>query len=71
MAAQPSRRKWPKVVRHGRQAVGKVSIWGQWLMVTTGVLLSPVFFLFVALFLGWPRIRRLWPGWLIINRPRQ
>jgi hypothetical protein len=27
-----------------------------------GVLFSPVFALFLGWFIGWPRIRRLWPG---------
>jgi hypothetical protein len=47
-----------QVLRQGRHAMGKVSIWAQWLMVTTGVLLSPVFVLFSAWFIGWPHIRR-------------
>jgi hypothetical protein len=50
-----------QVVRHGRHTMGKVSIWRQWLMVAAGVLFSPAFFPFVAWFIGWPRIRRLWP----------
>jgi len=41
--------------------MGKVSIWAQWLMVTAGVMLSPMVALFVTSFLGRPRIRRLWP----------
>jgi hypothetical protein len=41
--------------------MGKVSIWRQWVMVVAGVLVSPVFFLLVAWFIGWPRIRRAWP----------
>jgi len=34
--------------------MGKVSVRGQWVMVTAGVLLSPVFALFFAWFIGWP-----------------
>jgi hypothetical protein len=49
-----------QVVRHGRHAMGEVSIWRQWVMVAAGVLLSPVFVLFVAWFIGWPRIRLFW-----------
>jgi hypothetical protein len=40
--------------------MGKVSIRAQWLMVAAGIFLSPVFVLFLAWFIGWPRIRRLW-----------
>jgi membrane protein DedA with SNARE-associated domain len=50
-----------QVVRHGWHTMGKVSIWAQWLMIATGVLLSPVLVLFLGWLIGWPRIRRLWP----------
>jgi hypothetical protein len=43
------------------RAMGKVAIWGQWLIVAIGVLLSPVFAILFVWFIGWPRIRRLWP----------
>jgi hypothetical protein len=43
------------------RAMGKVSIRAQWLMVAAGVLLSLVVAIFIAWFIGWPRIRRLWP----------
>jgi hypothetical protein len=39
---------WPGLVRRGRHAMGKVSIWVQWLMLAAGVLLSPVFVVFLA-----------------------
>jgi hypothetical protein len=41
--------------------MGKVAIRAQWVMLAAGVLLSPVLALFLAWFLGWPRVRRLWP----------
>jgi hypothetical protein len=34
-----------QVVRHGHHAMGRVSIWAQWLGVAVGVLLSSVFVL--------------------------
>jgi hypothetical protein len=37
-----------RVVRHGPHAMGKVSIWAQWLIITAGVLLSPVFVFLMA-----------------------
>jgi len=40
--------------------MGTVPIWKQWLMVMAGVFLSLVFAFFLAWFIGWPRIRRLW-----------
>jgi hypothetical protein len=41
--------------------MGKVPIWAQWLMIAVGVLLIPVFVVFLVWFLGWSRLRRLWP----------
>jgi hypothetical protein len=41
--------------------MGTVPIWKQWLMVVAGVFLGPVFVLLLAWFIGWPRVRRLWP----------
>lgn len=43
-----------------RPILGKVPIWAQRLMIAVGVLLSPVFVLFSAWFIGWPRVGRLW-----------
>jgi len=40
--------------------MGHVSISKQWLMVAAGIFLSPVFVLFLAWFIGGPRIRRIW-----------
>ena len=40
--------------------MGTVPIWKQWLMVTAGVFLSPVFALLLAWLIGWPRIRGFW-----------
>jgi hypothetical protein len=40
--------------------MGKVPICAQWLMIATGVLLSPVYVPFVAWFIGWSRLCRLW-----------
>ena len=54
-------RKMAQVVRHGHHAMGKVSIWAQWLMITAGVLLSSVFSLILACLIGWLLFGRLWP----------
>jgi hypothetical protein len=48
-----------QVVRHGRRTTGRVSIWAQWLGVAVGVLLSLVFVLILAWFIGWSLFRRL------------
>ena len=50
-----------QMVRHGHHAMGRVSIWKQWLIVAAGVSLSPAFVLFLAWFIGWSLLRRLWP----------
>jgi hypothetical protein len=39
--------------------MGRVSIWGQWLIIVSGVLLSPLFVLFMAGATGWLLLRRL------------
>jgi hypothetical protein len=38
--------------------MGKVPIWGQWLMIAVDVLVSPVFVPLVTGFIGWSRLRR-------------
>ena len=48
-------------VPRGPYAMGKVSIWAQWLIITAGVLLSSVFALILACLIGWLLFRRLWP----------
>jgi hypothetical protein len=45
----------------GRRTAGKVPIFGQWLGVVVGVLISSAFTLFLAGFIGWSHFRRLWP----------
>jgi hypothetical protein len=51
-----------QAVRHGHRAMGRVSIWTQWLIVAAGVVLCPVFVLLTVWMIGWLLIRRLWPG---------
>jgi hypothetical protein len=50
-----------QVARHGHNAVGRASIRAQWLGVAVSGLLSSVFVLILAWFIGWPLFRRLWP----------
>jgi hypothetical protein len=48
------------VVRDGRQAMGKVPLWKQWAKIIVGLLLTPVFVILTARFIGWPLLRRFW-----------
>jgi len=41
--------------------MGKVSIGTQWLIVSAGVVLCPVFVLLTIGLIGWLLFRRLWP----------
>jgi hypothetical protein len=45
----------------GHQAMGRVSIGRQWLIVAAGVVLCPVLALFAACLIGWLLFGRLWP----------
>jgi hypothetical protein len=47
-------------VRRGHLAMGRVSIWAQWLIIVSGVLLSPVFVLFMVGVIGRSLLRKLW-----------
>jgi len=47
-------------VRRGDQTMGRVSIWIQWLIIVSGVLLSPLFVLFMADVIGRSLLRKLW-----------
>ena len=40
--------------------MGRVSIWIQWLIIVSGVLLSPLFVLFMADVIGRSLLRKLW-----------
>jgi hypothetical protein len=51
-----------QAVRHRHRAIGRVSIWTQWLIVAADVVLCPVFVLLTAWMIGWLLIRRLWPS---------
>ena len=42
------------------QAMGRVLIGTQWLIVATGVVLCPVLVVLTACFIGWLLFRRLW-----------
>ncbi len=53
-------------VRRGHLAMGRVSIWAQWLIVVSGVLLSPLFVLFMAGVIGGSLFRKPGPA---TNRP--
>ena len=48
-----------QVTRHGHNASGRASIWAQWLGVAVGGLLSSVFVLILAWFIGSSLFRRL------------
>jgi len=50
-----------QVVRYGRHAMGGVSIWAKWLVVTAGLVLFPVVVLLLACLIGWSLVRPLWP----------
>jgi len=59
-----------QVLQYGRHAMGKVLIAAQWGMGAAVILLSPVFAILFAWFIGWPRIRGIaasggspWIGW--------
>jgi hypothetical protein len=41
------------VVQYGQDAMGRVLNWVQWAVITAGVLLSPVFVVFMVWFIGW------------------
>ncbi len=47
-------------VRREHLAMGRVSIWAQWLIVVSGVLLSPLFVLFMAGVIGGSLFRKPW-----------
>jgi hypothetical protein len=47
-------------VRRGQLAMGRVSIWAQWLIIVSGVLLSPLFVLFMTGVIGRSLLRKLW-----------
>ena len=47
-------------VRRGHLAMGRVSIWGQWLIIISGLLLSPLFLLFMAGVIGRSQFPKLW-----------
>jgi hypothetical protein len=47
-------------VRRGHLAMGRVSIWTQWLIIISGILLSPLFVLFMTGVIGRSLLRTLW-----------
>ena len=50
-----------RMMRNGRHVIGQVLIWALWTVIVAGVLLSPVFAVFVVWFIGWSFYRWLWP----------
>jgi hypothetical protein len=57
----PRVRKLAQVVRHEHHAMGRVSIWTQWLIIAAGAVLCPVFVLLTACLIGWLLVRKLRP----------
>ncbi len=55
-------------VRRGHLAMGRVSIWAQWLIIISGVLLSPLFVLFMAGVIGRSLFRKPVPSGERISR---
>jgi hypothetical protein len=44
----------------GHQAMGRVSIWKQWLIIAAGVVVCPELLLLATWLMGWLLFRRLW-----------
>ena len=48
-------------MRNGRHVIGQVLIWALWTVITAGILLGPVFVVFMVWFIGWALHSWLWP----------